>query len=56
VEAAANITGLDAAWPAPQLAPTPRHAIYTEGTCTLFHFSPAGRGTPVGSLALDVPR
>jgi polyhydroxyalkanoate synthase len=51
VNAAASIAGLDAVRgqfrPAPQLAPTPRHAIYTEGTATLFHFDPAGTGVPI---------
>jgi polyhydroxyalkanoate synthase len=33
--------------PAPRLAPTPRHTLYTEGTASLLHFSPAGKGVPI---------
>jgi polyhydroxyalkanoate synthase len=48
VEAAKSLTGLDAARPAPQLAPSPRAAVHTEGTATLyrFHGTPE-RATPV---------
>src|SRR5690349_8605397 len=45
-----NVTGLEAARPRPRLAPTPRGAVVTDGTATLYRFlgrAPDGPRTPV---------
>lgn len=41
VEAALSISGLDAAWPAPHLAPTPRSTVATDGPAALYRFAGA---------------
>jgi polyhydroxyalkanoate synthase subunit PhaC len=55
VEAASTLAGLDAARPAPRLAPTPRSVVATDGTAALLRFAGARLAAPVSPARLEEP-